>query len=146
MSTNGRAPQPALSVLMPVFNEAATVRQAIAAVLDSELGAGTELIVVDDGSTDGSRELLAAGDWVAEGRDIATVVKPDAEVKIYLTADPAERARRREIPVEELHERDHRDQGHGRTTLEPSPGAITVDTTGMTLDEVVDRVAELAQR
>ena len=90
--------------------------------------------------------LLADGDWVAEGRDIATVVKPDAEVKVYLTADPAERARRREIPVEELHERDNRDQGHGRTTLEPAPGAITVDTTGLTLDEVVERVAGLVTR
>jgi cytidylate kinase len=91
------------------------------------------------------KELLSEGDWVAEGRDIATVVAPHAEVKIYLTADPEERARRRELPVEELHERDQRDQGHGRSTLEPAPGAITVDTTGLTLDEVVDRVAELAQ-
>jgi CMP/dCMP kinase len=91
------------------------------------------------------RELLADGDWVAEGRDIATVVAPDAELKIYLTADPEERARRREIGVDELHERDQRDQGHGRTTLEPAPGAITVDTTGLTLDEVVERVAGLAR-
>ena len=63
MSTNGRAPAPALSILMPVFNEAATVRRAIADVLDSDLDADTELIVVDDGSTDGSREILAGGDW-----------------------------------------------------------------------------------
>ena len=94
---------------------------------------------------DRQRELLSNGDWVAEGRDIATVVAPDAEVKIYLTADPAERARRREIGVDELHERDHRDQGHGRSTLEPAPGAVVVDTTGLTLDEVVDRVAELVK-
>jgi CMP/dCMP kinase len=94
---------------------------------------------------DKQRELLADGDWVAEGRDIATVVAPDAELKIYLTADPEERARRREIGVDELHERDQRDQGHGRTTLEPAPGAITVDTTGLTLDEVVERVAGLAR-
>jgi cytidylate kinase len=91
------------------------------------------------------RELLASGDWVAEGRDIATVVAPDAEVKIYLTADPEERARRREIGVEELRERDERDQGHGRTTLQAAPGAVTVDTTGLTLEQVVDRVQELAQ-
>ena len=61
MSTNGRAPAPALSILMPVFDEAATVRRAIAEVLDSGLDA--ELIVVDDGPTDGSREILAGGDW-----------------------------------------------------------------------------------
>jgi len=89
------------------------------------------------------RALLAAGDWVAEGRDIATVVAPDAEVKIYLTADPAERARRREVPLTELMERDERDQGHGRSTLEPAPGAVPVDTTGLSLEQVVDRVAEM---
>jgi cytidylate kinase len=89
------------------------------------------------------RELLAEGDWVAEGRDIATVVAPDAELKIHLTASPEERARRRELPVDELRERDERDQGHGRSTLEPAPGAVTVDSTGMTLDEVVDRIVSL---
>ena len=89
------------------------------------------------------RELLAEGDWVAAGRDIATVVAPDAEVKVYLTADPAERARRREIPESELRERDERDQGHGRSTLEAAPGAVTVDTTGLSIDEVVDRIAGL---
>jgi cytidylate kinase len=90
------------------------------------------------------RELLAAGDWVAEGRDIATVVAPEAELKIHLTASPEERARRRELPVQELHERDERDQGHGRSTLEPAAGAVRLDTTGMTLDEVVDAIAGLA--
>ena len=89
------------------------------------------------------QELVSSGDWVADGRDIATVVAPDAEVKVYLTADPAERARRREIPLEELHERDERDQGHGRTTLEPAPGATVVDTTGLTVDEVVEAIARL---
>jgi cytidylate kinase len=89
------------------------------------------------------RELLADGDWVAEGRDIATVVAPHAELKIHLTASPEERARRRELPMDELRERDERDQGHGRSTLEPAAGATTVDTTGMTLDEVVDRIVSL---
>jgi CMP/dCMP kinase len=85
--------------------------------------------------------LVATGDWVAEGRDIATVVAPDADVKIHLTASPEERARRRELPVEELRERDERDQGHGRSTLEPASGATPLDTTGLSLDEVVDRIA-----
>jgi cytidylate kinase len=89
--------------------------------------------------------LLADGDWVAEGRDIATVVAPHAERKIHLTASPEERARRRELPVEELRERDQRDQGHGRSTLEPAPGATTLDTTGLSLDEVVDRIAEMVK-
>ncbi len=89
------------------------------------------------------RELLASGDWVAEGRDIATVVAPHAELKIHLTASPDERARRRELPVHELRERDERDRGHGRSTLDPAPGATSVDTTGMTLDEVVERIVSL---
>ena len=89
--------------------------------------------------------LLAEGDWVAEGRDIATVVAPDAEVKVHLTAAAEERARRREVSVRELRERDERDQGHGRSTLAPAPGAVTVDTTGLTLEEVVDRVAGLVR-
>src|SRR6478736_803757 len=79
------------------------------------------------------RALIAGGDYVAEGRDIATVVAPDAEVKVYLTADPAERARRRaaelgledhEAVAADLLARDERDSGHGRTTLEPAPGAV----------------------
>jgi cytidylate kinase len=91
------------------------------------------------------QDLVGRGDWVADGRDIATVVAPHAEVKIYLTADPAERARRRDVPLEDLRERDERDQSHGRTTLEPAPGATVVDTTGLSIDEVVDRIAELVQ-
>jgi cytidylate kinase len=94
------------------------------------------------------RALIARGDYVAEGRDIATVVAPDAEVKVFLTAHPAERARRRaaELGAEpehvaaELLSRDERDSGHGRTTLEPAPGAEPLDTTGRTIDDVVAEI------
>src|SRR4051794_39480216 len=97
------------------------------------------------------REIIGDGDWVADGRDIATVVAPDAEVKVFLTASPEERARRRAeelgLPVEqvlaELRERDARDSGHGRTIDAPAPGAVKIDTSGMTVDEVVDRIREL---
>ena len=97
------------------------------------------------------RRLLDHGDWVAEGRDIGTVVVPDAELKVFLTADPAERARRRaaELGVEEamvLAEqtiRDERDRTREHSPLAPADGAVELDTTGMTLDEVVDRIAEL---
>lgn len=99
------------------------------------------------------RELIAAGDWVAEGRDIATVVAPDAELKIYLTADPVERARRRAVELNgdqqrilaEQALRDERDSGFGRSTLEPAPGAVTIDTTGLSSEQVVDRVAYMAR-
>jgi cytidylate kinase len=99
------------------------------------------------------RALIAGGDYVAEGRDIATVVAPDAEVKVFLTADPGERARRRAAELgtdeaavaAELLARDERDTGHGRTTLEPGPGAEPLDTTGLSVDEVVDEIVARVQ-
>jgi cytidylate kinase len=89
------------------------------------------------------QEILADGDWVAEGRDIALVVAPDAAVKVYLFADPAERARRRSEEAGALHARDERDQTEGRSVLEPAPDAVPVDTTALSVDEVVDQIATL---
>jgi cytidylate kinase len=100
------------------------------------------------------RALIDGGDWVAEGRDIATVVAPDAEVKVFLTASPEERARRRaaelgadaHVVAQELAMRDQRDTGHGRSTLEPAPGAEPLDTTGLSIDEVVQQIVERVQK
>jgi CMP/dCMP kinase len=100
------------------------------------------------------QRTMASGDWVAEGRDIATVVAPDAAVKVFLTADPQERARRRAAQTGETVEqvlaaqaaRDERDSGHGRTTTAPAPGAVELDTTGLSVDEVVARIVELVPR
>jgi cytidylate kinase len=97
------------------------------------------------------RRLLSTGDWVAEGRDIGTVVAPDAEVKVFLTADPAERARRRAAelgadPAKVLAEqtiRDERDRTRAHSPLAPAPGAVELDTTGMSLEQVVEGVADL---
>jgi cytidylate kinase len=99
------------------------------------------------------RELIGAGNWVAEGRDIATVVAPDAELKVYLTADPSERARRRAaelgadpgVVLAEQALRDERDSTLGRSTLQAAPGAMTLDTTGMSVEQVVERIAALAR-
>jgi len=96
--------------------------------------------------------LLAQGDWVAEGRDIALVVAPGAEVKVFLFASPEERARRRAAqtgaPVEEVMagqlDRDERDATGDRSVHEPAPGAVPVDTTGMTLDQVIEQIVTLA--
>jgi CMP/dCMP kinase len=96
--------------------------------------------------------LMAEGDWVAEGRDIALVVAPDAEVKVFLTADPDERARRRAAQLDidpdvvrrELHARDQRDASGDRTVHGPAPDAVPVDTTGLTIDEVVGQIVTLA--
>jgi len=89
------------------------------------------------------RALIAGGDWVAEGRDIGTVVAPDARVKVWLTADEAERARRRGQPVYEVRERDTRDAGRDISPMLPAADAVEVDTTGLTIDEVVDRIVAL---
>lgn len=100
------------------------------------------------------RRLLADGDWVAEGRDIGTVVAPEAELKVYLTADPAERARRRAAelgvdPATVLAEqtiRDQRDESREHSPLLAAPGAAVIDTTALTLDEVVERIVRSADR
>ena len=100
------------------------------------------------------RQILAgSGNWVAEGRDIGSVVAPGAEVKIFLTADAQDRARRRaaELGAEvqtvlaEQTIRDERDRDRAVSPLRPADGAVVLDTTALTLDEVVDRIAELAR-
>jgi cytidylate kinase len=96
--------------------------------------------------------VIATGDWVAEGRDIATVVAPDAAVKVFLTADANERAQRRAAELgadpgqvaREQALRDQRDASADRSVHEPAPDATPVDTTGLTLDEVVAQVVTLA--
>jgi CMP/dCMP kinase len=93
---------------------------------------------------DRQRALLRTGDWVAEGRDIGTVVKPDAEVKVWLTASPQERADRRGIPVGELAERDARDAERDHAPMVPAADAVAIDTTGLSVDEVVARIVGLA--
>jgi cytidylate kinase len=99
------------------------------------------------------RELLGDGDWVAEGRDIGTVVAPDAQVKVYLNADPAERARRRaselggdaETVLREQALRDAQDESREHSPLTLAPGAVELDTTGLSIDEVVERIAAMVR-
>jgi cytidylate kinase len=99
------------------------------------------------------RELLSSGDWVAEGRDIGTVVAPDAVVKVFLTASPEERARRRaeelgadvDTVLRDQALRDAQDASREHSPLEIAPGAVELDTTGLSLDEVVERVANLVR-
>jgi CMP/dCMP kinase len=100
------------------------------------------------------RDLLASGDWVAEGRDIGTVVAPGAEVKVFLTASPEERARRRaaelgtdfDTVLRDQALRDAQDTEREHSPLMAAPGAIELDTTGLSVDEVVERIAELVER
>jgi CMP/dCMP kinase len=98
------------------------------------------------------RELLALGDWVAEGRDIGTVVAPQAELKIFLTASPGERARRRaaelrgdaRLVLAEQALRDARDTDREHSPLKRARNSVELDTTGMSVDEVVDEIVRLA--
>jgi len=94
------------------------------------------------------RELGSHGDAVIEGRDIGTVVCPDADVKVYLVADAAERARRRVVERPEIGEealatdlrlRDERDAAQ----MQAAPDAQEIDTTELSIEEVVDRIEQL---
>jgi cytidylate kinase len=99
------------------------------------------------------RAMIRAGDYVAEGRDIGTVVAPGAELKIFLTASPEERARRRaaqtgadpETVLAEQRERDERDASREHSPLQAADDALRVDTTGLTVDEVVAQIARMVQ-
>jgi CMP/dCMP kinase len=96
------------------------------------------------------RELAEAGDAVIEGRDIGTVVCPDADVKVYLFAESGERARRRvaerpeigpEALATDLRLRDERDA----VNMQPARDAEMIDTTELSVDEVVARIERLIQ-
>ena len=104
------------------------------------------------------REILATGDVVAEGRDIGTVVAPDAPVKVFLTASIDERARRRHremaeggqdvsLPslTEEIARRDAHDSSRPVSPLVPAPDAVQLDTSNQTPREVVDKVIALVR-
>jgi cytidylate kinase len=123
----------------PAVTDAASVAAAVPEVREAMVGQ--------------QRALLASGgDWVAEGRDIGTVVWPQAEVKVFLTASPEARAERRAaelgLPVAQVltqvRERDARDSTRAHSPLRAADDAVTLDTTGMSLEQVVERVAGLA--
>jgi cytidylate kinase len=99
------------------------------------------------------RELIAAGNYVAEGRDIGTVVSPDSPLKVFLTADETERARRRAAdsgePVDDVREamrdRDRRDEERADSPLRQAEGAFYLDTTDLTPEQVIERIADTAR-
>jgi CMP/dCMP kinase len=102
-----------------------------------------------------AREASTQRGAVVEGRDIGTVVLPDAELKIFLSAAPEERARRRAHQTgreeeldrirEAMRKRDRQDSERETSPLKPAPDAVTLDTTSLDLDGVVSRVLELAR-
>jgi len=108
---------------------------------------------VREAMVEGQRRLIATGSYVAEGRDIGTVVSPEAPLKVFLTASAEERARRRAAQTGEdeaavltaQRERDERDESREHSALRAADDAVEIDTTGLGLDQVVGRIVELAR-
>jgi CMP/dCMP kinase len=108
---------------------------------------------VREAMVEGQRSLIAAGRYVAEGRDIGTVVSPEAPLKVFLTASARERARRRAAQTGESPEavlaaqrqRDERDESREHGSLRPAEDSVEVDTTELDLDQVVSRIEALAR-
>lgn len=105
------------------------------------------------------RALIEAGNYVIEGRDIGTVVAPGAPVKVFLTADADERARRRAAELERrglktqarevktaIEQRDRLDSTRSAAPLRAADDAVTIDTTGLIADQVIERVVGLAEQ
>lgn len=124
------------------------IRTAEVSALSSQVAADPS---VREALVEKQREIMAAGDYVAEGRDIGTVVAPDAQVKVFLTASPQERARRRAAelgtdPEKVLADqalRDERDRSREHSPLVAAQGSTELDATGLSIDEVVQRIAQL---
>jgi cytidylate kinase len=103
---------------------------------------------------DKQRELLASGDWVAEGRDIGTVVWPSADLKIFLTASPEERARRRAFELgadwktvlRDQTVRDEQDRNRAHSPLRAAPDAIELDSTGRPAEDVISQIVGLVRK
>jgi cytidylate kinase len=127
------------------------------AIRTAEAGAGASRVAAHPAVREAlfsvQRQLGLATNSVMEGRDIGTVVFPDADYKIYLTASLEERARRRwsefglELPLDEvkrqIKERDERDMNRAVAPLVQAEDATLVDTTGLSLDEVVDELKRI---
>jgi cytidylate kinase len=108
---------------------------------------------VRSGLIEKQREILSGGDWVAEGRDIGTVVVPDADLKIFLTASAEARARRRAAETGEdwravlsdIERRDEQDVNRVHSPLRPALDAIELDSTDRSLVDVVAQVVSLVR-
>lgn len=125
--------------------------------VDAAVSAVARVPAVRAAMVEQQRRLAAEGDTVVEGRDIGSVVFPEAEVKVFLTASAEERARRRRADLvgaghdvgeaevrARLEERDRADSTRDASPLEIAPDAWLVDTTGLSVDEVVDLIVEHA--
>ena len=108
--------------------------------------------------TELSRKMMARGDWVCDGRDVGTVIVPNADVKVFLTADPARRAERRlrdleasghdhdlQRVLDDIVRRDHLDSTRADSPLTRAADAVVVDSSTCDADEVVEVILELVR-
>ena len=128
--------------------------------IDKSVSAVSAIPAVREALTNQQRTIAASDNIVMEGRDIGTVVFPNAEVKVFLTASPEERAQRRALQNEQrgfgetdaaviladIIARDEADSTRDVAPLKPADDAPMLDTTGMTIDEVCEAIAALARR
>lgn len=126
--------------------------------VDEAVSAVARMPRVRDAMLVHQRAIARSSNIVIEGRDIGTVVFPDAKVKVFLTATPEERARRRAAQQalsgllvdpagvrESMLRRDEADSSREVAPLVPAEDAVMLDTTGLSIDQVVERIAELAR-
>jgi len=155
----GFAHQPGDALPSRVFIGDQDVTEAIRTpAVDDAVSAVAKLPSVRRAMVAQQRHIGAENDIVVEGRDIGTVVFPKAEVKVFLTASSTERARRRAaqhndsgIPVDEaevrraIEKRDDADSTRAVSPLAAADDAVLLDTTGLSIDQVVERIAEHAE-
>jgi cytidylate kinase len=137
-------------VLLGERDVSAAIREPGVTVAASQVSVHPQ---VREAMVERQRQLIAAGRYVAEGRDIGTVVSPDSPLKVFLTASDEERARRRaaetgedfESVLDAQRRRDARDTEREHGALRAAADAVELDTTGLGLEEVVGRVVGLAR-
>lgn len=131
------------------------IREPDVSRLSSKVAAIRE---VRDGLVGLQRSILSSRDYVTEGRDMGTVVVPDADLKIFLVADPAVRAQRRAVQLQEkghrveeqavekaITKRDTADETRAVSPLKPAADAVEIDTTDLTVEQAVELVADLVK-
>ena len=133
-------------------------RDVTAAIREPRVSEAASKVATDKGVraalVDKQRELLSSGDWVAEGRDIGTVVVPGAEIKLFLTASPEQRAQRRALELgadwrtvlADQTLRDAQDESRAHSPLRAAPDAIELDTTDRTVEDVVTQIVGLVRQ
>jgi cytidylate kinase len=133
-------------------------RDVTEAIRTPEVAEAASRVATDEGVraalVQKQRELLSSGGWVAEGRDIGTVVAPDAELKIFLTASPEARAMRRatelatdwRVVLKDQALRDEQDTGRQHSPLRAAVDAIELDTTDRTVEDVTGQIVGLVRK